>query len=370
MPPASELQTLLARLQSSQKEHPYIEINPPASLEAIESIDLACQKEFGLALPQDYKELLASANGFCFGYGRFYHITDPLSPNRLLRQEVLTDENIFRNNLYIRNFDLKTDSFFCSLSPPHHLLLGESGYRSYLYDALTKRYYIRCSERYFGVFYPEGEKIPPEGKNIFYSDLYSLLKAELEYFFRYLEPAPRLLEAREIQVIQKARMAEQLSIEGSFLPPASFKAIEQANRRFLKEFGFPIPEFYKKFLAFSNGFRTDYSIFFHIPDEDSPTEWLRTEEHEEPFRFLNSDFLIPHNRYYRSKVEEEEYDEKQEERLQYFIFGQDRDLLEITYCYDPRRQCFFKLHFYYPEFCEEYSDFSSFLKTEVFLFGD
>ncbi|WP_283401163.1 SMI1/KNR4 family protein [Candidatus Methylacidiphilum fumarolicum] len=343
MPITPEFQALLEKLKSCQKEHPYIELGPPASPEAIEQLDKACQETFGVALPQDYKDFLAYAKFISFGYGWLYSA------------DILLDTNS----------ELKAR--FPDLLPPYHLRLGRSEDRKYNYDGVSQRYYIYyLGPSYLGVIYPKGiKKIPPEGIKVFYEDLYSLLKEEVEYFFRHLYTAPRLLEPREIELIQKIRSTFEYTYETSFLPPASFKAIEKADRQFREEFGVPIPEFYKKFLAFSNGFRSDLYTFFHIPDEDSPVEWLKSEEHDEELYFINEDFLIPHNRYYRVLKWDDEEAKEMFFNPNYFIFGQHRNFLEITCAYDMSTHCFFTLHHYFHDLKEEYPDLCSFLK-EIF----
>ncbi|QSR86858.1 SMI1/KNR4 family protein [Candidatus Methylacidiphilum infernorum] len=351
----SKLKDLLETLRSYQAEHPYIEFNPPASPQAIEEADRKCQEKFGIALPRDYKELLGYANGFSFGYGYFYFVVDHCTSwwqNRSSNSVFFLQSDSYWDLFKENEIKVKWD--------PNSLYLGQTrnGSRQYVYDVRLKCYRRVYMETQF-------YRIPFDtGEERLYEDFYSMLEGELAYFFKVLEPAPRLLEPKVIHLLQTVRRS-QFTEEGSFLPPASPRAIEEAGRRFREELGIPLPDFYKAFLAFSNGFETAIATLFSIPDEDSPVVALRKEQEAEKYHI---DYLFPDNYDYRS-LESWESEEERKERMHpsYFFFGRDRDLFSDTYMYDLQTGLFHWCEARIPvggEFV--YPDFYSFLKHFVF----
>ncbi|ACD83231.1 Hypothetical protein Minf_1176 [Methylacidiphilum infernorum V4] len=360
----SKLKNLLETLRSYQAEHPYIEFNPPASPQAIEEADRKCQEKFGIALPRDYKELLGYANGFSFGYGYFYFVADHCtswwqnqSSNAIffLRSDIYRD--LLEENEGNREFYKGSKSKW---NNPNFLFLGQTqdGSREYVYDVRLKCYRrVYMETQYCRIPFDTGEER-------LYEDFYSMLEGELAYFFEVLEPAPRLLEPKVIHLLQTVRKS-RFTEEGSFLPPASPRAIEEADRRFREELGIPLPDFYKAFLAFSNGFETAIATLFSIPDEDSPVVALRKEQEAEKY---NIDYLFPYNYDYRS-LESWESEEERKEWMHpsYFFFGRHRDLFSDTYMYDLQTGLFHWCEALIPvggEFV--YPDFYSFLKHKVF----
>ncbi|KIE59255.1 hypothetical protein A946_00560 [Methylacidiphilum kamchatkense Kam1] len=282
-------------LRSYEAEEPYIVFNPPASPQAIEEADKISQKEFGVAIPEVYKDLLAYANGFSFGLGYFYPVIDSQSSLPWLREEDPKESNFFyfvTRNQYVR-------THYKGLYD-HKLLLGESLSlaRRYLYDSSSGLYYTVYNKGGLCNF------INPTKDRESYEDLYSLIKAEVEFIFYNLKHAQKSLDPKLIACLHAHRKS-RYALEGCFLPPASPSAIEKADRNFYGEFGVSIPQFYKDFLAYSNGFWSKLIILASIPDETSPIEWLRTEKDESfnkvtPFYFISS-----LNRYIREKAKRE-----------------------------------------------------------------
>ncbi|MDD4932739.1 MAG: hypothetical protein PHO89_04650 [Methylacidiphilaceae bacterium] len=295
---------------------------PPISAEALAKAEAWCERELGFPLPAFYRELLCLSNGLGFYDGEFYRVQEEG------KKEILNMENLFFQNLRFRK--RRHEPFRIA---SHLFVFGDFHFQPLVYDTrqgsfhlMSPLFSLKETRESLSSFPDLGTCLrgilrTREGDAAMLR--YDWLTEELSKRLGWLRSrAPARFDPRTLPFLQALLSTEPYK---SWWPPApaSAEALAEADQRCEREYGYPLPPFYRDFLRHINGFHTGVYVLCPIEDPQAAEEPMRDRrnlfERIESFR---SSLLF-------------EWIEERIDGNEVFFFGEDASGLADYVCHLP-----------------------------------
>ncbi|MDD4932852.1 MAG: SMI1/KNR4 family protein [Methylacidiphilaceae bacterium] len=295
---------------------------PPISAEALAKAEAWCERELGFPLPAFYRELLSLSNGFMFRGGEFYRVQEEG------KKEILNMKNLFFQNLRFRK--RRHEPFRIA---SHLFVFGDFHFQPLVYDTrqgsfhlMSPLFSLKDTRESFSSFSDLGAFLrgilrTREGDAAMLR--YDWLTEELSKRLGWLRSrAPARFDPRTLPFLQAVLSRKPYE---SWRPPApaSAEALAEADRRCEREYGYPLPPFYRDFLRHLNGLDIGAHVFCPIEDPQAAEDRMKA-----------SDSLFERIKSFRSSL----LFEWIEERIdgdELFFFGEDADGLASYVCHLP-----------------------------------
>ncbi|CAB4243728.1 protein of unknown function [Methylacidimicrobium sp. AP8] len=243
---------------------------PPISAEALAKAEAWCERELGFPLPGFCRELLSLSNGFSFGYGAFYAVPEEG------KKELLNIENLFFQNHRFRK--RRQEPYRIG---SHLFVFGEFHFQPLVYDTRAGTFHLMSP------LFPW--KDTRESLSSF-PDLGALLRgvlrtregdaAHLRHDWLTVELVKRLgrLRSRAPARFDPRTFPFLQAVLSSYEPdwppaPARPEALAAADWRCERDYGYPLPPFYRDFLRRINGFNVNVDLVFAPIEDAGIPEW-------------------------------------------------------------------------------------------------
>jgi len=282
---------------------------PPISAEALAKAEAWCGRELGFPLPAFYRELLCLSNGFWFRGGAFYRV-----------QEEGKEEILNMNNLLFQNHRFRERRHEPFRIASHLFVFGDFHFQPLVYDTRRGSFHLMSPLFSWKETRESLSSFPDLGtflRGILRTQdgdaanlRYDWLTGDLVKRLGWLRSrAPARFDPRTLPFLRALLSREDSQL---YWPPApaSPEALAEADRRCEREYGYPLPPFYRDFLRQINGFNI-CEVFYPIQDPQAP-------------EILAEDYLFEcMNRFRSSFLFDEE--ERRVYRDELFCFGEDSE---------------------------------------------